>query len=98
MMRMNMAENVRTFQTVSEHQGFIVQKLGHRPVGDNFTAIQDYSARAKLDREFKIVSCDQLGCRDLPEQRLEFAASPRIKITGGFIEDQHGRITGQNSR
>jgi hypothetical protein len=69
-MRVNVPQNVRTFQTVREHQPFIVQQFDRCAVGHDFPAIQHKHARAQFHRQFQIVRRDELGRRNLPARGM----------------------------
>ena len=96
-MRMDVPQNMRPFQSVREHQRFVVQQLSHRSVGHHFAAVEHNRPRAEFHREFQIMGRDQFGGWNLTQERLEFPAAARIEITGGLVQHQHGRFARQHS-
>src|SRR5215469_9530424 len=57
-MRVDVAQDVGTLQSMRKHQGFIVEHLTQRTVGHNSAGIQDDRARTHFYRELEVVRGD----------------------------------------
>lgn len=96
-MGMVMAEDVGGLQAVTEHEGLVGKQLGRWAFGDDGAGAQQDGAGAKFDDELEVVGGDDLGDGDVAKQVDELAATARVQAAGGFVEDEDGRIAGQDA-
>src|SRR5579864_5039728 len=97
-MWMDMPQDVRTFQSMREHQSFIVEHLSQRAVGHDSASIQDNGARTHLHRELQVVCRNQFRRWNLPQQCLELAPPSRVQVARRLVQDQNLRLTRQHAR
>ncbi len=95
---MLMPQNMRAFQTVLQHQPFVVEQFKHRPVRHHRAAVEHDGARTQFHHQFQVVGGNQFGGGNVPEQRLEFPPAARVEIARRFIQDQDCRLTRQHTR
>ena len=95
---MHVAEDMWTFQSVGKHEGFVIQHLAQRTVGNDMSGVQDDGAGTHLHSEFQIMRGDELGRWNLSQQRFEFTASARVQVAGGFVQYQNVRRASQHPR
>jgi hypothetical protein len=96
-MRMPVAQNVRTFQPVRQHQGFVIQKLHGRSLRDHGSLIENDHPRADLDDQFEVMRGNDLRDRQRTEQSFKLASSPGIQVAAWFIESQQAGLTRQQT-
>ena len=96
-MRMNVTQDVRTLESVREHQFLVVQQFPRGTVGDDFPAIENNGPGTEFNGQFKVVRGDQFRGGNLPQQSLEIASSARIQIARQFVHDENRRFTREHA-
>ncbi len=95
--RVVVKQDMRLLQTVSEHQRFVAEQVAGCGIGNQNATVKDDGTRTEFDDHLQIVSGNELGGRNLPEQRLEFTPPARVEVAGWFVEDEHRGVAGQHS-
>lgn len=94
---MGVLKDVRAFEIVGEHEGFVVEQLEGGALGDDSAGVEDDDAVTEFDDHFEIVRGDQLCDGDLFEEGFDVSPASGIEVAGGFVEDEDGGVAGEEA-